>query len=352
MATNAPPPSDLTLSLAMAIVDSSSAPLLLLDGKLNVVGASGSFCLAFDIDPDAVSGRPIFDLGAGEWNVPQLRSLLEVTLSGATDIEAYELTLKSARQGDRQLVLKALKLDYGHAETPRLLLTVFDVTDARIAERHKDDLLREKAILLQEVQHRVANSLQIISSVILQGARRAHSEETKAYLREANERVMSVADVQRQLAASTLGDVKLKTYFDQLCRSLAASMIRDHHQVTLETDVDASSVGADASVSLGLIVTELVINALKHAFPGRRHGRIVVGYRSEGAAWTLSVADNGAGMPQDAPSARSGLGTSIVQALSNQPRRRNAGRCGHARNPRLHRPRRGRRGCGSDRPAA
>jgi two-component system, sensor histidine kinase PdtaS len=305
-------------SLALAVVAASSAPLILLDGDFAVVVASASFCEAFQIDPARIVGQPVFALGAGEWNRPQLRSLLSATLTGAAEIEAYEMTLMSARQGERQLILKAMKLAYGADQAPRVLLTVFDVTDARASDKHRDDLLREKAVLLQEVQHRVANSLQIISSVILQGARHAQTRETKEYLRAAHERVMSVAEVQRQLAASTLGEVKLKPYFDQLCHSLGASMIRDHHQIALDVDVDDSAVPANASVSLGLIVTELVINALKHAFPGSRRGRIVVGYRAEGTAWTLSVADNGVGMPADAASRKPGLGTSIVQALAKQ----------------------------------
>ena len=77
-------------------------------------------------------------------------------------------------------------------------------------------------------------------------------------------------------------------------------------------------VAADVSVSLGLIVTELVINSLKHAFPGGRNGRIDVAYHSQGPNWTLSVADDGVGMPRDAESQTPGLGTSIVEALANQ----------------------------------
>jgi two-component sensor histidine kinase len=75
-------------------------------------------------------------------------------------------------------------------------------------------------------------------------------------------------------------------------------------------------------VSFGLVVTELVINALKHAFPGGRPGRIVVGYHAHGPNWTLSVTDNGVGMPKDAASTSPGLGTSIVAALASQLRAR------------------------------
>jgi two-component system, sensor histidine kinase PdtaS len=318
MAARASPTSNAALSLALAIVNSSNAPLVLLDGDLTVIAASISFCDAFQLDPSSVTERKLLALGAGEWNVPQLASLLKATASGAADIDAYEMDLKREGQGDRRLVLNAQKLDYGDAASARLLLTVSDVTDARIADKLKDDLLREKAVLLQELQHRVANSLQIIASVLLQSARRVQSDETRGHLYDAHQRVMSVAALQRQLAVSRLGDVELRSYFTELCQSIGASMIRNHNQLSLEVRSDEAVTTPDISMGLGLIVTELVINALKHAFPGRRKGKIMVDYQARGAAWTLSVSDNGVGMPKDPESAKSGLGTSIIQALAKQ----------------------------------
>ena len=131
------------------------------------------------------------------------------------------------------------------------------------------------------MQHRVANSLQIIASVLMQSARKVQSEEARGHLRDAHRRVMSIAAVQRHLAASTLEDVALRPYFVQLCASLAASMIHDPERLSIVVNVDDSVIDADASVSLGLIITELVINALKHAFPEQKRGKIVVDYRSE-----------------------------------------------------------------------
>ncbi len=199
-----------------------------------------------------------------------------------------------------------------------MLVSVLDVTDARIAEKLKDDLLRDKAILLQELQHRVANSLQIIASVLMQSARKVQSEEARGHLYDAHQRVMSVASLQHQLAASAVGDVKLRPYFTALCESIGASMIHDHTKLSLDVDIDGSVSNADESVSLGLIITELVINALKHAFPNDRNGTIKVGYHSHGPNWTLSVIDNGVGMPKDIANAKPGLGTNIVQALTAQ----------------------------------
>jgi two-component sensor histidine kinase len=305
-------------SLALAMVGASNTPLLLLDGNLGVIAASTSFCLAFGIDPGKVAGRTLAALGAGEWNIPQLQSRLRATVAGHGRIEAYELDLRRAGLDDRRLVLDAHKLDYEDTANVRLLLSVSDVTDARLSTKLKDNLLREKAILLQELQHRVANSLQIIASVLLQSARRVESDETRNHLYDAHSRVMSIASVQQQLAASRLGNVELRPYLTDLCRSIGASMIRDHDQLSLEVSADDSITTADISVSLGLMVTELVINALKHAFPGGRHGTIRVDYHASGAAWKLSVGDNGVGIPVEPFSARPGLGSSIIEALARQ----------------------------------
>lgn len=314
---NRPIHPDVAQGLALAILASSAAPALLLDGDLTVIAGSASFYRTFGLDPPNVSGQLVFALGAGEWDVPQLRSLLGATLSGHAMIDAYEMDLKGM-PSPRRLVLSAQKLEYGEPEQVRLLLTISDVTEARLSEKLKDDLLRERAILLQELQHRVANSLQIIASVLLQSARRVQSDEARGHLHDAHNRVMSIASLQQQLAASRLGDVELRGYFTQLCESLGASMIHDHDKVSIAVTADGTSVIADISVSLGLIVTELVINALKHAFPGGRDGKILVDYHVQDVGWTLSVSDDGVGTPEMLVDAKPGLGKSIVDALASQ----------------------------------
>jgi len=318
MPSLSPTHSDVALNLALAVVASSTAPLLLLSGDLTLIAASNSFCRAFQIDPASVRGQLLSELGAGEWNVPQLLALLKATASDYSEVDGYEIDLRRDGREDRRLVLSAQKLNYGNEESIRLLLSVSDVTDARIAEKLKDDMLKEKAILLQELHHRVANSLQIVASVLMQSARKVQSDETRNHLYNAHQRVMSVAALQKQLSVSSASDVELRPYFTALCDSIGASMIRDHSQLSLDVKVDNCSTRADVSVSLGLIVTELVINALKHAFPGDRKGTIKVEYRSHGPNWSMSVVDNGIGMPINSADAKPGLGTSIVHALSKQ----------------------------------
>jgi two-component sensor histidine kinase len=281
-----------------------------------VIAASSSFCKAFSIDPAHVVGRPLAELGQGEWGMPRLGSLLNATAAGSAEIEAYELDLIRPGQPPRNLVVHAQVLADGETETVRLLLAVTDVTTARAEARLKDDLIRDKAILVQEVQHRIANSLQIIASVLMQGARRVQSEEARGYLQNAHHRVMSIETVQRQLSVAEADEVILRDYLTQLSESLSASMIADPDRVILKVKVDDSVVPAADSVSLGLIVTELVINALKHAFPGDRAGMISVNYVSQDGDWTLSVIDDGIGIGTGPTAPTSGLGTSIVEALA------------------------------------
>src|ERR1700735_3893429 len=116
-----------------------------------------------------------------------------------------------------------------------ILLTIEDVTERRAAEWEAAELLRQKEMLLQEMEHRVANSLQIIASILLLKARTVQSEETCRHLRDAHDRVMSVATVQQQLQASGHGQpIEIGPYLSRLCDAMAASMIGDHRPIALK----------------------------------------------------------------------------------------------------------------------
>ncbi|HET6970653.1 MAG TPA: PAS domain-containing protein, partial [Phenylobacterium sp.] len=163
-------PEDVAQALGLAIIASSVSPLLLLDDEFNVLAGSDTFYRAFGVDPASAPGQPIFALGGGAWDIPQLRSRLRATLSSSADIDAYEMDLATGPRVQR-LILNAHRLDIGSGVTRRILLTIADVTERRqddarreAALLEKDDLLRQRAVLLQEVRHRVANSLQIIAS--------------------------------------------------------------------------------------------------------------------------------------------------------------------------------------------
>jgi chemotaxis protein methyltransferase CheR len=219
------------------------------------------------------------------------------------------------------MLLNARKIFYEGNGATSLLLAIEDNTERRALEREKDELLSQKDLLLREMSHRVNNTLSIIASILLLKAATVQSDETRQHLREAHERVLSIAAVQEQLHPSAYGEqIEAGSYLTRLCESLAASMIPDDQPILLSVEAAAGTVTSEHAVSMGLIVTELVINALKHAFPNGGHGAIIVRFESSATSWRLSVSDNGVGMNTSLtePPTKSGLGTSIIEALTRQ----------------------------------
>ena len=173
-----------------------------------------------------VQGRPIYALGNGQWDIPELRLLLERILPQHTVMDGYEVEQEFSIIGRRNMVLNARTVFYEKNDQALILLAIEDITLRRTAERGLADLLEQKETLLQEMQHRVANSLQIIASILLLKARTVRSDETRLHLQDAHRRVMSVAAVQQQLQASRHGEhFPIAPYLSRLCETLAASMI-------------------------------------------------------------------------------------------------------------------------------
>jgi PAS domain S-box-containing protein len=306
-------------ALAQAIVDTIRDPLLVLDAKLRVVSANRAFFQTFKMNHKDIQGHPVYGLGDGQWDIPELRLLLEDVGPRHAVMEGFEVEQDFPLGGRRLLLLNAREVFNPRDSTKLILLAIEDITDRRVAERAIAELLQQKDILLQEIQHRVANSLQIIASILLLKARTVLSEETRLHLHDAHQRVMSVATVQQQLQASGHGEpIELGPYLTGLCATLAASMIGDSRPISVIVEASPGTVVSAEAVSIGLITTELVINALKHAFPGG-DGEILVTYKVEEASWRLSVSDNGVGLQRDASGrGHTGLGTIIVEALAQQ----------------------------------
>ena len=306
-------------SLAQAIVDTVREPLLVLDKELRVVAASRSFYLTFRVNRQETHGQLLYSLGDRQWDIPALRTLLGKIVPEHAVLEDYQVEQKFPNIGHRTMLLNARKVFYEDNSHTTVLLAIEDITERKAAERELHELLRQKELLLDEMQHRIANSLQIIASIIMLKARTVQSPETRLHLEDAHKRVMSVAAVQQHLQVSGRGElIEVATYLSKLCATLAQSMIGDGGHIIIEVKAAEGGVSSSDAVSIGLIVTEAVINALKHAFAkDEKDGRIIVTYEVTGTDWKLSIADNGMGKPK-CGCPKVGLGTSIVNALANQ----------------------------------
>src|SRR3984893_8034167 len=128
-------------------------------------------------------------------------------------MEGYEVEHEFPGLGHRTMLLNARKVFYEGGSHTTIVLGIEDVTERRILEQEKDELLKQKEVLFEELQHRVANSLQIIASIILIKARAVQSEETRVHLQDAHKRVISIAAVQKQLhAAGATASIEIVPY--------------------------------------------------------------------------------------------------------------------------------------------
>ncbi|MEO6248791.1 MAG: histidine kinase dimerization/phosphoacceptor domain -containing protein [Sphingomicrobium sp.] len=315
-------------ALALAIVDTLPDPFLVLDAKLQVLAASRCFYEVFEDDPADAHGCSLFTLTGGRWDVLGLRPLLEAVVPFSRAIDNYEFDQKFANLGTRTIQLSARPIHDQHGSSGVVLLAIKDVTARREVERDKERLqartealLEQQKTLLREMQHRIANSLQIIASILLLKARSVSSEETKCELRDAHQRVMSVAAVQNHLhEVDGIDQIDVGTYLAKLGRGLATSMIGPNQDIKIIVNADRGTLPSSQVVSLGLIVTELVINSIKYAFPTARvSAQVSITFEMKRFEWKLAVSDNGGGRSiAHEGKAKGGLGTALIAALAKQ----------------------------------
>ena len=202
-----------------------------------------------------------------------------------------------------------------------------DVTDDRelleSLQRAQTSLsagLREREVLLQEIHHRVKNNLQVISSLINMQARKLDQPAARTALEECKTRVEAIALIHEQLYQSKdYRQIPFAKYVSVLIQNIRSVAGSPAQRVTLDVDDDQLALPVDRAIPCGLILNELITNALKHAFPQGRSGQVQVSLRSATDALALSVADDGVGMVRPKPgTAWQSLGMQLVETLVEQ----------------------------------
>lgn len=308
-------------SPAQPIMEAIRLPLLLLDGALRVTAANRAFCLTFGLSRQDVLGSPLYALGDGQWDVPELRAQLEAILPQHSAMDSVEVEQEFSGLGRRTMLLDAREVAGERGSQPSILLAIEDITDRRAAERTLRAVVQERNALLQEIPNRVATSLQIVASVLRSSARTMDSEETRRHLEDAHNRVMALSALQRLLRAPDSGaEVMVAPYLNRLCEIMAPFVPGGRRPVSVQVLAGPGTVPSGQAVSIGLAMTELVVNALEHAFLGEEDdATVIVAYDQSGPDWTLTVSDNGIGRPEgEWEETYPGLGTIILETMFNR----------------------------------
>jgi chemotaxis protein methyltransferase CheR len=300
------------------LVETVREGLLVLDSDLTIRFANKSFRDTFAVAPEDALGRKLCELGNGEWDIPELRVALETVASDGKSIEAFEVDRFFRSSGQRVMVLNARNVYRPGNKTQQILLAIEDVTERVRFEREHAIAGERIGMLLQELTHRVKNSLQIIAAMVNIEARGHKSGEGKAALERVSHRINALGQLYSKLSKdNTVEAVDAATYLDELCRDLIESVHEEGGTpVELKTDIESELLPTDRAVPIGLIVNELVTNAVKYAFPDDTKGTVLVTLRRVPGELRLTVADDGQGL--DPRRADSGLGGRLVEGFTQQ----------------------------------
>ena len=259
-------------------------------------------------------------------DVETVETLLARLMEGPLEaVELVELRVSLPNGGVRSLLMRA-EPSYDRQGHRILIGTLLDMTELRQNEEALRRALVEKEALLDDVNHRVKNSLQLVSSILAIGARSEESETARRKIADAADRVRAVAAVHASLYnRDDLRSVAFGTHLRAFCEQLAQSAGADARGIALELDACDAQISTEKAVALSLIVNELVTNAFKYAFaevaePGAAI-RITLTPELDGTL-ALTVADNGTGQGPVSGSAgsqaTSGLGSRLIESLAAQ----------------------------------
>ena len=197
---------------------------------------------------------------------------------------------------------------------------VYDTTDRKLIERRIRESLKEKEVLLQEIHHRVKNNLQVISSILNLQASYVTDEKTLDILEESQNRIKSMSFIHETLYRTTdFSSINFSEYLRTLAYNLIQSYRLKKYTVRLHPNLDDIAVHIDQAIPCGLIVNELISNALKYAFLEGTEGNLYLELHKKKNTLTLRIADDGIGLPKDFRYDKTdSLGVQLVYTLTEQ----------------------------------
>ncbi|MBD9356519.1 PAS domain S-box protein [Methylomonas albis] len=201
-----------------------------------------------------------------------------------------------------------------------VLSSIIDITERRNASDKLKQALNEKEVLLKEVYHRVKNNLQVVSSLINLQAGNVKNETTGDLLKQSADRIKAMALLHEKLYHSKdLAKIDFKDYIRSLVDHLLFGYGTHSSKIAVDLRVDEVYLNVDTAIPCGLIINELLSNALKHAFPGDSCGKVDISFTHSQGELMLVIADNGIGLPDQLEINHStSLGLQLVHTLTNQ----------------------------------
>ncbi|MDZ8050909.1 MAG: ATP-binding protein [Aulosira sp. ZfuVER01] len=280
----------------------------------------------FDTTPEAMQNRFARDLGVPEATIQKWLSYYRQAEQTQAPVRFEYLHERPNRQ--RWLSASVCLIENSPSGCPRFSYIIEDITERKQSQARIESSLKEKEVLLQEIHHRVKNNLGIVSGLLQMQSRRIHDPQANTILRDSQNRIASIALVHEKLYRSQdFANIDFAQYIQDLTVYLFDSYKISAQQIKLSIQVENVNLDIEKAIPCGLIINELVSNALKYAFLGDGAGEIQVMFSQSSQplaelnqrTFTLIVQDNGIGLAQDFDIHKAKtLGLILVQGLVKQ----------------------------------
>lgn len=283
------------------------------DGKLLEVNRMA--CEQFGFSRDELLGKAMLELLAPDKAGNFSNRVQEIQQKGRLVFETNHL-----RKDGVPFPAEVSVRPFEYQGQPALLGTFRDISQRKQDDERLRASLKEKEVLLREIHHRVKNNLQVVSSLLYLQSERFSDPELAACFLESQSRICSMALAHEQLYQSkNLAEVNLKTYLESLIAQLRQAFLPPDQEITCRLEVEELVLDIEKVIPCGLLITELLSNAYKHAFVDGRRGNITISMHCCGEEMVLAVADDGVGLPTgyDCRQAKT-LGMHLLTALINQ----------------------------------
>lgn len=306
-----------------AIFDSSSNTLLLtLDTDLNF-SSFNTHCQSYfnylteqkmEVNNSfSVFFKKLFE----ERELRFFRKTLKNILSGASKQIETKFLSKGLNRWIELFINPIFDID---GKVIEISLVGHDITDKKNTENQIKDSLKEKEVLLKEIHHRVKNNLQVISSILNLQSSFVSDERTLEILEESRNRIHSMATIHENLYLTTnFSSIDFASYLQNLSTKLISSYHVAPITINLRTELTSINLLLDQAIPCGLLVNELITNAIKYAFVNRSEGEILIGLKENQGIIELKIEDNGVGLPSNFEILKSNsLGLQLVSTLVEQ----------------------------------
>lgn len=300
-----------TLEQLQAVLDAVPGFVSWIDGDRRYLGVNKHLASCFELYPGDFVGKELGFLRSSPQFVEFMSQFMDCEELAATQV--VEATIANSR---RHYLIAAQKYQQGNAAVS----IGIDITDRQHARDRLEASLREKEMLLKEIHHRVKNNLQVVSSLLDLQAQQISDPHIQGVFRESKNRVKSIALIHEKLYSSiNLEQVNLPEYIDSIMHQIFRTYAVDPDKITWQIYIDRVSLNIDTAIPCGLIINELVSNALKYAFPDRRQGTVTIAFTAVNEEFHLQVSNDGVKSPESIDwRSPPNLGLQLVKGLVRQ----------------------------------